>query len=390
MAKISVIVPVYNTELYLTECLDSLANQTLKDIEIICIDDGSTDNSLQILNSYSKKDVRFKTIHKENGGVVSARITGLELAESEFVCFVDSDDWIELDMLEVLYKSIGDLDLVSCGFYRYLSEDRVVEMSDNYDEGIYDTPQKINFVLEKMIYDLDTHILQSLTVANWNKLFRKEMALNVMNEIDREIFYGEDAVFLYKYILKCKSLRIIKKCYYHYRYREGSVVRSVKPNMLMNLNKYFLNLQDDFKKHELRDILCKQLQCWITFLTITALNEHMGFDKNVVSIPEFIIDTGVAKDKRVILYGAGKAGQDAYKQLMKFDYNVIGWVDKNFDRFKNIDMKIESPERVLDLNYDIIMLMANDERIAKSMEKDLLVMGVQKEKIIWKKPIRVF
>jgi glycosyltransferase involved in cell wall biosynthesis len=98
--KISVIIPIYNTEKYLRQCLDSVVNQTLKDIEIICINDGSTDNSLQILNEYVTKDTRMKIINSKNGGSCGSRNAGLNIVKSDYIMFVDSDDWIQLNTLE--------------------------------------------------------------------------------------------------------------------------------------------------------------------------------------------------------------------------------------------------------------------------------------------------
>ena len=108
MIKISIIVPVYNTEKYLGVCLDSLISQTYKDIEIICVDDGSTDNSLQILNDYAAKDSRIKILTQKNQGPSVARNLGLEKAKGEYITFVDSDDWVSIDMCEKIYSKAID------------------------------------------------------------------------------------------------------------------------------------------------------------------------------------------------------------------------------------------------------------------------------------------
>ena len=127
--KVSVIVPVFNVESYLNESLDSILNQTLKDIEIICINDGSTDNSLDILETYSKKDKRIKIISKENEGQGVARNVGLDNAQGEYISFVDSDDFIKRDMLEKLYNKAenNDLDLVMCKVSSFDNETHEVD-----------------------------------------------------------------------------------------------------------------------------------------------------------------------------------------------------------------------------------------------------------------------
>ena len=125
MIKVSIVIPVYNVQKYLHECLDSLINQTLKDIEIICINDGSTDNSLNILKEYALKDSRIKVIDKENEGQGIARNLGIELAQGEFIGFVDPDDWLEPEMLEMMYNQAKVLfsQVVICDYKKYFEDD---------------------------------------------------------------------------------------------------------------------------------------------------------------------------------------------------------------------------------------------------------------------------
>ena len=117
MPKISVIVPVYNVEKYLRKCIESILNQTFREFELILVDDGSTDSSGKICDEYALKDSRIKVIHKENGGASSARNAGLDVAKGEYIGFVDSDDWIEMDMYGELYRLIkeNNTDISVCG-----------------------------------------------------------------------------------------------------------------------------------------------------------------------------------------------------------------------------------------------------------------------------------
>ena len=121
---ISIIVPVYNTEAYLPQCIESLICQTYKDIEIILVDDGSTDDSLRICDGYQKKDVRIKVLHQKNAGVVNARKAGLYMAAGEYIAFVDGDDWVEPDMYECMYQKLfeQDVDVVMCGRFEDTGE----------------------------------------------------------------------------------------------------------------------------------------------------------------------------------------------------------------------------------------------------------------------------
>ena len=122
MVKISVIVPVYNVEPYLPQCLDSLIEQTFNDIEIICVNDGSTDGSLNVLNHYAAKDSRIKVIDKPNGGVSSARNRGLDAAQGEYISFVDGDDWLKQNAYEEIISAVDkrNVDMAVFGYYEYL------------------------------------------------------------------------------------------------------------------------------------------------------------------------------------------------------------------------------------------------------------------------------
>ena len=154
MAKISVVIPMYNVEDYLRECLDNIIGQTLKDIEIICVNDGSTDRSSEILEEYTKKDNRIKVIHKENSGLVSARKTGVSLAKGKYIGYVDSDDWIEPEMYMELYTLAEkyDVDFVSSGYF--LEGNYTTTHVDTIEEGIYNQESFYEF-LNQVIYQLN-------------------------------------------------------------------------------------------------------------------------------------------------------------------------------------------------------------------------------------------
>ncbi len=132
-SKISVIIPIYNTEKHLRQCLDSIINQTLKEIEIICVNDESTDGSLDIVNEYAQKDERIKIINKKNNGAAAARNTGMDHAAGEYIGFVDSDDWIALDMYEKLYENAKSYnsDIVMCPLKVYNDSTNEFEQPDH-------------------------------------------------------------------------------------------------------------------------------------------------------------------------------------------------------------------------------------------------------------------
>ena len=175
--KISVIVPVYNVEKFIGRCLDSIINQTMEDLEIILVDDGSTDNSGIICDEYSEIDNRITVIHKENGGLSSARNIGLDIATGDWIAFVDSDDYIEKDMYENLYKTAIDrnVDICAC-FFKYLTVDNKMLFNPTQEQqnmyGKYSAKEFFNLIYKD-------EYMNGICVAAWNKIYKKNVFHNL-------------------------------------------------------------------------------------------------------------------------------------------------------------------------------------------------------------------
>ena len=240
--KVSVIVPVFNVESYLNESLDSILNQTLKDIEIICINDGSTDNSLDILETYSKKDKRIKIISKENEGQGVARNVGLDNAQGEYISFVDSDDFIKRDMLEKLYNKAenNDLDLVMCKVSSFDNETHEVD-----DDLWYYSLKCFDGFKKDVFNNLDTKkFTDSISVTPYNKLYKRSfIEANNIRFPDKYIF--EDEVFFYNVYLKAKRISLVDENLYYYRTnRKGSTVSKSSDNDYIDVIYIFRLIRD--------------------------------------------------------------------------------------------------------------------------------------------------
>ena len=213
MPELSVIIPVYNTELYLRECLNSVVAQTYKDMEIICVNDGSTDNSLEILNEYKEKDTRIKVITIKNQGPATARNTGLYAATGKYITFVDSDDYIEKTTYEKALQHITDANIVCFGIDVFGDYSLKTRKSDsNYYKISFKGKTKLN---NKIRYKTDCSVC--------NKIFKKSL-IN-----DKEINFPqgrryEDAAFYWKYIASVKTAWFIDENLYKYRRRERSIM----------------------------------------------------------------------------------------------------------------------------------------------------------------------
>ena len=213
MAKVSVIVPVYNVEKYLKRCLDSLINQTLSDIDIICINDGSKDSSLQILEQYAQKDSRIVIYNQENSGLSVARNTGLEHASGEYIGFVDSDDWVDLDFYEKLYNSAknNNADIAVSDFIieHPNKKPKILKLKE---EKIYTTPED-KFMICKVHRE----------GCVWNKIYRTEFIHSINLKFVPKMYY-EDRDFTIRSLYFSKKLVTTPNTYYRYFVNPKSIV----------------------------------------------------------------------------------------------------------------------------------------------------------------------
>ena len=212
---ISVIVPVYNVEKYLEQCIESIINQTYKNLEIILIDDGSTDNSGKICEKYAKRDQRIKVVHQKNSGVSSARNTGIDFSTGKFINFIDSDDYIEKDMIEYLYNMIQTerADISMCSAY------------DVYDDKTIFSAKK-NIYLTLNSHDAYYYMLQPkyFGIGICNKLISKELLKKDRFPIGRK--NGEELELLQRLIYRAKKLVYSSEPKYYYRQRNNSATHS--------------------------------------------------------------------------------------------------------------------------------------------------------------------
>ncbi len=211
--KVSVIIPIYNVEKYLRECLDSVVNQTLKDIEIICVNDGSTDNSLEILKEYKQKDKRIKLISQKNYGAGVARNTGLNIANGEYLAFIDGDDFYENDFCRQMYDKAVDTnsDVVICQAQNYnIIDDRYYLMPCSLIKEYLPANDVFNYK------DMKDYIFNFSQNWNWNKLFKKEF-IDSNNITFQNLFRTNDLLFTCKALILANSITTIKNGLINYR-----------------------------------------------------------------------------------------------------------------------------------------------------------------------------
>ena len=226
MCKYSIVVPVYNVEKYLNYCIDSILKQSYTDFELILVNDGSKDNSLSICYDYMKKDCRVIVVDKMNGGVVSARNAGLLKATGSFVLFVDSDDWIDHDLLSICdeYISIYNVDILCFNVMQQLNNGKIIPEKFNYKEGYYSKPDIESKIFPDLIQNSEGKYFNPNL---FGKIIKRSLALDYML-YDEKIIMGEDGAYVIGLIYHSKSIFIIKNGLYYYRYNECSVTKGKK------------------------------------------------------------------------------------------------------------------------------------------------------------------
>lgn len=220
--KVSIIVPVYKVpEKYLRKCIESCITQSLKDIEIILVDDGSPDNCGKICDEYALNDKRIKVIHKKNGGVSSARNYGILKARGEYIGFVDADDWIKRDFYEkmILFGEENKVDVVISGFVKE-ENNKIIECLIKGENKIFNKIEALKVLLERKLY------VWSL----WDKIYKKSILKENKIFFSENISMGEDLDFIWNLFNKIDKVGYISLNKYHYCYRENSAVTNKNPN----------------------------------------------------------------------------------------------------------------------------------------------------------------
>ncbi|MDD2523864.1 MAG: glycosyltransferase family 2 protein [Endomicrobiaceae bacterium] len=239
MAKISIIIPVYNSEKYLRQCLDSITYQTFKDFECICVNDESTDSSLTILKEYAQEDKRFKIISQKNKGVSAARNTGLNNVFSQYLTFIDSDDWITNDYLEKLYTTIilNNADIVVTHHIIYHHTDNIFEKESNI--------KKINNLYQKILSEKNKTIKDIFKIADisrsvWGKLYKIDIIKNNRISFFENVYSEEDFSFNILVNLYMKNVILIDDELYVYRKQIPSLTSNNEQLRIESLNSFIM------------------------------------------------------------------------------------------------------------------------------------------------------
>lgn len=258
--KISVIVPVYNVEPYLAKCLESLINQTLKEIEIIIVNDGSTDGSQKIIEEYSKKYSSIKMFNKPNSGLSDARNYGIEHAEGEYLAFVDSDDWVEPEMMEEMYRLANKhkAEIVFCSLEKVAEDNTIIEPLPQMPQS----EEKINL-------KEDFSVFGEMSCFACNKIFKRELFKNIKFPKD---LHFEDVATVPRLFIKATTIAKSDKYFYKYLVRTGSITRNYDSKGL-DMLKAIKIVKEDFVKSSYKNFILD----WKKFVILQGFYSFLAY-----------------------------------------------------------------------------------------------------------------
>ncbi len=374
---LSVIIPMYNAELYIDKCISSVVHQTWTDMEIIIIDDGSVDESLQICRNWAKKDKRIVLLHKKNEGLVETRKIGVAMATGQYLTFIDADDWIDSNAYEIAMSKLRMTsdDILLFGLVEEYGE-HCKKQTNLVTEGRYikeDIVQKIypNILSNDAFFHFG--ILPNLVC----KIFRREIINSAQKEVDSTVQIGEDLDASIKAIFKADSIMITNFAPYHYRKHQDSMM--VKSSDLCGIKALFNDLENTFRLSSHWDVLFQQLEKYELFLMCLKQFEYIW---NKSFLKQKIMN------KKIAIYGAGGFGQEVHRTISKDgSCRITVWVDKNYEYYQKKGMRIMDVHELYYSEFDILFIAILDTSICENIKESLVNSGIEQSKIVYIEPI---
>lgn len=378
---LTVIIPLYNQQKYIEQCLKSVLNQNFKDIEVLVIDDGSTDDSFSICNRIAQSDHRVRIIHQENKGLSEARKTGIINCDTEYITFVDADDFILENAYEYASEAMEkNVDMIFFEIARYYDKNNIKIEHHVLQDRYYDKKEIEQEIYPRLIWDFKRNV-PGIECSLCVRVLRKNLLLNAYNIIDdRSLYYGEDAIITYYSSFLMNSLCVISECYYMHRQRKNSVAPYIKSDEFYSkifevYNLLKENLEPIFNIADIK----KQLDYW--FMYSVNLKKMIYDDYNYIR--DFLFPFNqVEKDSTIVLYGAGEVGKTYYSQIMKLCYcKEIIWVDRNADYINN--KNVHNVDEINFHDYDKVVIAIENKKICEQVKKQLISNNIADDKIVY-------
>lgn len=372
---VSVTVPVYNVAAYLPQCVESICGQSYRTLEIILVDDGSTDESGDICDEYAKRDSRITVIHKKNGGLVSARKVGLRAAHGEFVSCVDGDDWIEADMIQKLVEMerATNADVIAFAGYEECAGSPGIK-GNTVSEGLYQTKETLEKLHGLMLMN-GNFFEQGISTYIWNKLFRRGLLEKYQMRVPDAVSYGEDTACVYPCILSAASVYVTNQPLYHYRVRQDSMVRSARVSE-ENFRCLYRTLRENFDSHIRKEILNRQLDYYMWQMSLLKRYDRIKSD-----LPLFPFEK-VKEGMRVAVYGAGMFGQVIERYCQKAGgLEAVCWFDRRFEEYAALGLNVKSGEEAAAADFDVMVIAILNTALALKIKESYIRRGIGAERI---------
>lgn len=361
---VSIIVPIYKIEDYLETCIESLINQSYKNIEIILVNDGSDDGCPQICDKYKSMDSRIKVVHQKNQGLIKARKNGFKRATGSYVTFVDGDDWVLNNHIEKLVSSINGSDLCITSFQKDFLGKRS-KVHNFFSDGIYENYQLKKFIFPEAI-STNAFFTHGISTYYWNKLFIRNKLGPILMKAKDDIVMGEDSCVVYPYLYECNKVTIISSDSYIYRQRQDSIIKNPKnaKEELATLSSMFCTLRKGLETKLSLFNLENQILDYFLFITFTRLG-------GVIDLNKENIETIFANHLRpFILISSGSFGQIIFSKLNKYFPNLIlSWHDHDFKESQISGLEVKSIESIKNYKNAKILIASFDKNYINQVMK---------------------
>lgn len=376
---VSVIVPIYNAEKYLDRCVRSIINQTYKELEIILVNDGSNDGSLEICEKFQSEDNRIIIVSTMNKGVVNARKMGVACANGKFVGWVDADDWIEPEYFEKMVdaQKRSDADIVCAEHYHEIGNESSI-VKNNFDYGVYTIDEIVDRILwsgKFYEFGIQPHF--------WNKLTKTEIIKGNQLKVENTISAGDDVAVVYPALLECKKICVSNICSYHYVQYANSISKNANKDEYEKAKNLFSYLEKRFSEKQYIYDISSQLQQYKKYFLLTRCIEVFDRDHEILSPYG-----GIDKNKSVVIYGAGVLGKRIYNYLSgQLAMKICAWVDQNYKKYQSDGFKVESPlllQNITDVQYDYVLIAVTVGDTANAIKNYLITkLNIPEKKIRW-------
>ena len=419
MCKISIIVPVYNASKWLENCIRSVQLQTIKDVEMICIDDGSTDETGTILERLSQEDSRLKIYKQSNQGAGKARNAGMKLAKGKYLAFLDADDYfLDVNALEKMYQACEEQQVKICGGFRCTDRDGKISQMDMHRSECQGLGDGRQFWYHDYQYDYHYQ----------NYIYSREMLLtnNIMFPDYRRF---QDPPFFVKAMITAKEFYVVPVEYYcfrsghqDYNFNErkvNDIVKGLIDNLEISAKEGLKQLHvltvdrinDIFYWDIIQQLKGQNVELIRLLIKANQMVRWKWLDNKEVMLKplQFLLEASeqyityigsqvqqrnqygwlfpferIPAGSRIVLYAAGNVGQAYYQQLKdRAEYQLVLWVDKNVQKFNELDFPIAMPDKIQEVVYDVIVIAVEERRTANAIVADLKRCGIDENRIIW-------